>query len=162
MPAVSTLAIIGLAVSAVGTFVQMDAAKDAQDAQEQQAAAQREQAMLENRRADISNARQLRNAIRQARIARATILNTGANVGTMSSSGVLGGTASIDSQRNSNVGFFGAMDQLNDKVTNTQMAQADAQVQMGEAQGQAAVGGALGTIGGGIFSGAGGFKTIFS
>lgn len=162
MAAVSTIAIAGLAISAVGTLAQMDAARDQKKAGERAAQAQREQAALENRRADIQNARQLRASIRQARIARAAMLNVGASVGTMGSSGVLGGTASIRAQQDANTGFFGQMEGINDAVTGTQVRQADAAVAAGQAQGQAAVGGALGNVGGSIFSAAGGFKTIFS
>ncbi len=157
-----TVAVIGAAAAVGGAIVQADAAHDAKKANERAAQAQREQAQIENKRADITNARSLRNAVRQARIARATILNVGANAGTSASSGVLGGTASIDAQRNSNIGFFGEVDQLNDQSTASKQEQANATVDLGEAQAQGAIGGAFTSLGGSIFSGAGGFKTIFT
>ena len=165
MPAASTLAIVGLAVGAVGTLAQIDAAQDAKKAQGRMAQAQRDQAAVEARKADVMNVRTLRNAVRQARVARAAVINMGANAGTLGSSGVLGGTASIIAQRNANLGFFGQMDQLNDQVTETQVRQADASADLGGAQAQSAIGGALGVVGGTIFNSTSstknGWKTIF-
>lgn len=162
MPAVTTLAMVGLAVSAVGAAVQYSAGQDAKKASGRQAQAQREQAALEQQRADINNARQLRASLRQARIARGTVVNAGAIAGTSQSSGVIGGASSLVSQSGANVDYYNQMGDLNTGVMNTQVEQANAQQDMGEAQGTAALGGALGGLGSSIFSGAGGYKTIFS
>lgn len=157
-----TIAIVGLGLSAAGTVMQMEARSDAKDAARRRADAQAQQAALEQKRADIANARQLRTAIRQARIARASLVNQGANAGTSFSSGVVGGAGSVVSQSNANVGFFNQMGEVNAGITDTQRAQAAAMADYGAAQGDAAIGGALGNLGGTIFQSAGGFKTIFN
>jgi hypothetical protein len=165
MPAVSTLAIVGLGLTAVSTVAQLDAAHDAKKAAGQQAQAQREQAALQGRMADVQNMRSLRASVRQARIARAAIVNVGANAGTSNSSGVLGGTASIDAQRNSNVGYFGTMQDLNEQIVGTQQRQAQAVSDAGEAAGNSAAWGAMGALGGTIFNSTSksgnGWATIF-
>lgn len=147
MAAASAIAIIGLAVSAAGAYMQHEAAQDAADAQ-------RSQADAEQRRADIQHARQVRAAVRQARVARGSIINQGALGNTSQSTGVLGGVASVGSQLNSNLSY------LNESAANAK-DYAAASARIGEAQADAATAGAIGSLGGTIFSGAGGFKTIF-
>ena len=156
-----TLGILGLGVSVFSAVNQYESQSEARDAQQQQIAAQRDQAALENRRADIINARQLRNSLRQARIARAAVINAGATSGTLTSSGVVGGAGSISSQYSGNAGYFGQQQQINDSVLATQSRQADAAAAAGAAQGDSAMYGVLGALGGTIFSNANGFKTIF-
>ena len=142
--------------------MQHEAAEDAADAQHAASQQQAERARLEQRRADIQNARTVRAAIRQARVARAAIINTGANSGTSGSSGVLGGAGSVQAQLGSNLGYFGAMGELNTGVFQTQVGEAEALSSATQSQASAAGWGALGQLGGSIFAGAGGFKTIFS
>lgn len=171
----TVLAVAGFAASAFSAIQQMDAAEDAAQAQREQgeamnrqAAAQREQFELNKRQSDIENARSVRTAVRQARIARAAIINSGANAGALQSSGVEGGAGSIGSQLGGNLTYFGQMGTLNNQVIDTQIRQGAAASDAGAAQGRAAVAqqesaswGALGSLGGTVFSGAGGFKTIF-
>lgn len=198
MAAITTvLAGIGLAGSALSAYQQMEAREDAaeaasrnfalnQQAAEEQAtisrdiaAQQRARAVLEQRRADVSNVRSLRAAVRQARIARAAVVNTGANAGTSGSSGVLGGTGSIGAQLASNLGFFGQIENINSKVLATQEAESLGTVALGDvsrrvavgegqyradvarADADAALGGSVKALGGTVFDAAGGFKTIF-
>lgn len=143
----------------------MDASRDAAKAQRQQAAAQRQQAELQRRAADVQNARQIRNAIKQARIARAAVINTGASAGTMGSSGVLGGAGSVQSLLASNIGYFNQLDDLNSGILDTQVAQANAIEAQGQAYATSATWGALGQLGGTIFNATdesgNGWKTIF-
>lgn len=142
-----TIAIVGLGIAGASAYMQYEAAKD-------QASATRRAAEAEQRRADIQNARAVRQSIRQARIARGTVVNTGANAGTSQSSGVLGGVASVGSQLNSNVDYL-------NQSTAVAKEYASAQADAGAAAGEAAQWGALGNLGGTIFSSAGGFQTIF-
>jgi hypothetical protein len=161
MPAVTTIAMVGLAVAATGAYMQYEAGQDAKAANNRMADAQRQQAQLAQRQADINNARQVRTAVRQARIAQAALVNQGATHGTMTSSGVQGGVASVIAQNSSNMDYYASMREINGGVTATQVEQAGAQADLGAAQATAATGGALGSLGGSIFNGAGGFKTIF-
>lgn len=163
MPAVTTIvAVAGIGVAAAGVVGQQKAAKNAAGAQRQSAAAQRDQAALEQRRADIQNARNLRAEIRQSRIAAASIRNQGANAGTFGSSGVLGGISSVGAQHASNVGNFNQNTEINSAVFGTQVQQANANLAFADAQADGAMWGAIGGLGGTVFQGAGGFKTIFS
>lgn len=183
-------AVIGLAIAGYSAYSQHEAgqkqasgmARMANAAAEQalaaqrNAEAQRDQAVLEQKRADISNLRTVRTQLRQSRIAKATILNSGANAGTSGSSGVMGGVGSVQSQSNANLGYFNEVGGINEGVLATQMRQADAAVdmgraqgaigvaqgQVGQAQGEAAQWGAIGGLGMSVFGGAGGFGTIFS
>jgi hypothetical protein len=93
MPVTTTtaLAIGALAVSAAGTVKSIQAQKKA--------------AKKQDKLANLSARRDRRRAIREARLARATTLNTGAQVGAGESSGVAGGIASTGSQLGSNLGF---------------------------------------------------------
>lgn len=159
--AASTVALIGLGVSAVGMIQQQEAAKKQEANQRAMAEESRKQAQLENRRAEIQNTRALRQAVRQSRIARATVTNLGANIGTSGSSGVIGGAASIGSQAAANQGYFSAMQDINTGVTSSQINQSTLMAESGGIQGDAAMGGAFAGLGQSIFSGAGGFKTIF-
>jgi hypothetical protein len=162
MPAFTTfLAIGGLAMSVASAQQQKSAANEARDAQERSAAESRKQAVLEQKRADVQNARQLRNAVRQARIARGVVINSGANSGTSKSSGVMGGVSSIDSQESANTGFASTIGEINSGVQASQVEQANASVAYGKAQGDSAEWGAFGKLGSTVFDAAGGFKTIF-
>lgn len=109
--------IVGAFIGA-GTYIQYDAAKDAQKAQEQAARDQaefnakqleerRKQAALEQKRADIENARKARTALREQRIAQATVANVAANTGASSSSALEGAMSTIGSQAASNLGYLG-------------------------------------------------------
>ena len=64
------------------------------------------QAKTEARIAAVKNARERRQAVREAAIARANILQAGANQGASSSSAVEGGAASITSQLDANLSFL--------------------------------------------------------
>jgi hypothetical protein len=145
-----------------------NAAEDQSAALQAQARAQREQFALEQRKADIANARTVRQAVRQARVARAAIINAGGNTGTLGSSGVQGGASSVGAQLSSNLDFFGTMAGLNRSVTDTQIDQSVAAERAGVAGGRIAVAnaesaawGAMGQLGGTIFHDFGGFKKIF-
>lgn len=159
--ATSTIALVSLGVAAAGTYMQYEGAKESAAAGRRQADAMREQAALEQRKADIQNLRQVRAAVRQARMARAAVINTGANVGTLGSSGVMGGASSVTSNNSSNMSFFGQMSDLNSGIYSTQVEQAGALQDKGDAAVTSAMGGALGRLGGTIFSDMGGFKTVF-
>jgi len=100
MAALTTIALVaGSAVAAGGTLYSAKQQRKAASAQRQAATYQKQQQQLARSRAR-------RDAIRQARLAHASSINSGANTGTIGSSGVQGGAGSILSQGASNVSFL--------------------------------------------------------
>lgn len=165
----TTIAIAALAVTAVGTGVQYYAAQEAAGAQQdmanQQKQAAEKQFAAQQRQAELENIRSTRAQIRQARAAQAQIVNLGATSGTSGSSGVAGGVASVGGQLAGNVGFMGqtAANQATAGAAQLEYGQAGltGQQNIASAQAMGALGGAFSSLGGTIFQGAGGFKTIF-
>lgn len=151
-----------LATTAASAYTQYRAAGVQSNALKDQGRLQQEQFALERQKADIENIRQARAAVRQARIARATVINQGADTGTLGSSGVQGGASSVGAQLGANLDFFNEMHGLNDQIITTQAARGDAVIAGAQAQADSAKAGAIGSLGGTVFGAAGGFKTIFS
>jgi hypothetical protein len=152
----------GLGSSLGAAQQQNDASQQQVAAAQEAAAAQRRQAELQQKQADIANARALRSAVRQARIASASIVNSGANFGTQFSSGVVGGVQSVEGQNRTNISFFNQSNDINAGITQNQIDVANSNVKTAQAQASSAEAGALGKLGGTIFDAAGGFKTLFS
>lgn len=163
MPA--AIAVAALVVASFAAYQQYEAAGDQADAAkkqgealERQGTAQKDQFDLESKRADIQNARQARAAIRQGRIARASVINAGANTGTLMSSGVAGGAGSVQSQTAGNLSFFNETGGINQQIIGTQRRQGQAATDAGVAQaemlvnqGESAQWGAIGQLGGTVF-----------
>lgn len=99
---------------------------------QQQASAQKKQIEAQRRMADIENARQRREAVRQARIARASVVAQGETQGVSGSTGVAGGVAGIQGQEAYNLSFLNQMQNLNQQaaVFSQQAADAGAMSQM--------------------------------
>lgn len=132
-------AVAGGVLSGVSTLKQMGASKDATKAQNRALDLQR-------RSDELKQNRERRQVIREARIKRATIEQSGANQGATESSAVSGGAGGVTSQASANLSFLdstGALTQAN------------------QFQQDANSWGAVAGLGQTIFSGAGGFKTIF-
>lgn len=156
----------GGALMVAGAIGQYEAAQDAKDAARKQgeaagraADAQEKQFRLQRKQADIQNVRQLRAAIREARIRRGVVVNAGATTGTLASSGVQGGASSIGAQHASNVTFFNQMEDLGQQTTAAQTEQARAIGEGGQAAAagnaaaaDAAMWGAIGSLGSTIFA----------
>lgn len=88
-------AAVGLATTAYGA------------SQQQMAGGEQRKALREQQRiAEIRSQREIRDQVRQERIKRATILQSGENVGAAESSGALGGAGSVTSQAASNISFL--------------------------------------------------------
>lgn len=101
---------VAVAVTVVGTAASIYSSQ-------QQASAQKKQIEAQRRMADIENARQRREAVRQARIARASVISQGEAQGVSGSTGIAGGVAGIQQQMGYNLSF---LDQMQD--ANTQAA----------------------------------------
>lgn len=101
---------VAVAVAVVGTAASIYSSQ-------QQASAQKKQIEAQRRMADIENARQRREAIRQARIARASVISQGEAQGVSGSTGIAGSVAGIQQQMGYNLSF---LDQM--QAANTQAA----------------------------------------
>ena len=101
---------VAAAVTVVGTAASIYSSQ-------KQASAQKKQIEAQRRMADIENARQRREAVRQARIARASVISQGEAQGVSGSTGIAGGVAGVQQQMGYNLSF---LDQMQD--ANTQAA----------------------------------------
>lgn len=95
-------------------------------AEADQRIARQQQFLAEHRKATVENLRSVRAAVRQARLARGTLTNMGANTGVSGSSGIQGGISSVGSQLSANLSFFTQMDTLNSQGLSAQVDQANA------------------------------------
>lgn len=139
--------IIALAISAAGTVASIRQQGKAADAAEKARKRQNALSELQNRRAIVQR-------VREARVKRAAILARGEAAGASDSTGVQGGTASLQGSLGSSLGFQG-------QVVSAQKGIASAQGQAVEAGNRANTYGAVAELGGTIFSGAGGFEKLF-
>ena len=161
MPLAAAAPVISLAFAAYGAYTQYTAAQDQKEAMNRSAAEQRAQFAAQQRIADIKNARERANLARQQRIVRGSLEAQGANKGVSTSTGVVGGVASIGTQGASNLGIFGAMEANQQDIISSQGRQADAIGQAGQAQADSIMGGTIFSVGATMFKESGGFKTIF-
>lgn len=143
-----TLAAVGLALAGVSTIQGMSAAKD-------QSSAQKRALQFQQRADEVKQNREKRQAIREQRIKAAAIAQAGANQGAVTSSAVVGGQASLQSQLSGNLSFLDTMGSLNNSASRANQQALDAGA-------KAQTWGALAGLGGTIFSQAGDFQTIFS
>lgn len=129
---------VGLGLSAVGTFTQMQAAK------KQEAASRRAEALRE-KQMQLETARQRRGVIRQALRARSAGLIAGSEQGASAGSGVAGALGGVTSQATSNLQGLNQSMELGQGMFK---ANAD----MAGAASMASFGAGLGSLGGAIFS----------
>lgn len=116
--AVLTAIAIGLAVTAVaGTVYQAKQQKKA-------AAETRKAAAADQRRADIANARERRFAVRNARVARASIEAQAAGTGLMGSSSASAALSNVTSRTNENLSFLDQNAELSQQASSANVAAA--------------------------------------
>jgi hypothetical protein len=80
--------------------------------------AQKEQFRAESRKAEIQNVRSVRQQIREARMAQASMTNVAAQTGGMGGSGLAGGTSSVGAQLAGNLSYMSDIAQQNTAITN--------------------------------------------
>lgn len=153
--------VASLALSAYGAYTQYTAGQDQKEAMNRSAAESRAQVAAQQRMADIKNARERANLARQGRIARGSLAALGANKGVSSSTGVVGGGASIATQTSTNLGIFGALEANQSDILSSQARQGQTSADAGSAQADSIMGGTIFSIGSALFVQGGGFKTIF-
>jgi hypothetical protein len=141
-----------LAVTAVTSAKSISEQRKAGRAQEAAAAEQRKVFAAEQRRAEVQNVRSVRQQIREARMAQASMTNVAAQTGGMGGSGLAGGTASVESQMAGNLGYMSDIARENTAISNAQIASSGFMAQAARAQSRAAVYGQVGQLAGTIFS----------
>lgn len=92
--------------------------------QKKAAAATRKGMAAEQRRADISNARERRFAVRNSRVARASIEAQAAGTGLVGSSSASAATSNVTSRTNENLSFLDQNAELSQKASSANMAAA--------------------------------------
>jgi hypothetical protein len=142
----ATIAYIAAGTAAVGTVASAQQQRKAGKAAERQYAA-------ESRKAEIQNIRSVRQQIREARLAQASMLNVGAQTGGMGSSGLAGGVASVGTQLAGNLNYMQQIAEQNTAIGSAALAGA-------QATSNAAIYGSVGQLGGTIFSAVGGPKAL--
>lgn len=127
--AVFTAIAIGAAVVAAGATVY--SARQ----QKKAASASRRAQAAEQRRADIANARERRFAVRNARVARASIEAQAAGSGLVGASSTLGAMSNVTSRTNENLSFLDQSNQLSQQASaaNIQAARYSSRAATGKA-----------------------------
>ena len=115
--------------------------------------ASQRQFAAEQRRAEIQNVRNVRQQIREARLAQASMTNVAAQTGGMGGSALAGGTSSVGAQLAGNLSYMTDIARENTAIT---AAAADA----AQAQSNAAVFGSIGQLAGTIFQAQGGYQAL--
>lgn len=141
-----TLAYVAIGTSAVGTISSANQQKKAGQAAQRQYAA-------EQKKAEVQNIRSVRQQIREARIAQASMTNVAALTGGMGGSALAGGVGSVGSQLAGNLSYMQQIAEQNTAIGAAAAAGA-------QAQSNAAVYGSIGQLGGTIFSAMGGVKAL--
>lgn len=113
MPALAVIAI----GTAVGSIYSSNEARKAT----------KESARAEQRRAEVQNIRNVRQSIREARLAQGSLVSQGAAAGTLGSSGVAGGMSSISSQLGSNLNYLSQIAEENTSIFNSSLKSAQYQ-----------------------------------
>jgi len=129
-------------VVGVSTLMQIDAQQEAR-------AASKREFEASQRRADIQNIRNVRQRIRETRLAQAGATNVAAQTGAIGGSGLAGGVASAGSQMAGDLSYMARVAQQNTAIGQAQVDQASAMA-------DAAIWGAVGSLGqtyGKVFSG---------
>lgn len=110
------------------------------------AGAAKDQARAEQRKAEIQNVRSVRQSIREARLAQASIESQGALSGALMGTGVAGGMSSVSSQLGGNLNYISSIAEENTNIFNAALSGA-------RAQANATIFGQVGQLAGGAYQG---------
>lgn len=155
---------VAAAAMAVGKIYEITEQRKAADAADRAATNQLEfqqrKYAEEKRMSDVANIRNMRQSIRQARLASASMLNTAANKGGMGGSGLAGGQSAIAAQSAGNVNFMMQQAQSNAMINSDMLSTAGRVGEISaygrQASANAALGGMVADVGSSIFGAAGG------
>lgn len=157
-----TIALVGgLALSAVGTFMQADASSHLADAQKNVLGEQQKQETIRERAMELDARRRKREVIRQGIIANSQALATATNQGAQLGSGLQGAYGQIQGQQNwtlsgidSSLGFGKEMFASNRQMLDYRKDEASAGA-------SAAIGAGISSIGGKVAGNAKSFDNLF-
>ena len=157
MSAVFTAVVVGATTYAYGTYKSIEENKKGRQATERAQQESQKQYAAESRKAEIQNLRSVRQQIRQARVARSSMLNVGAQTGGMGGSALVGGMSSIGSQLGSNLGYMSEIAAANTAIGTAALNYSTAMGQASIASSKASEYGAIAGLGSTIFNAVGGF-----
>lgn len=141
-PITLTLGLVSAAASVSQASEQRKAGKAAQRQYEAEA-----------RKAEVQNIRAVRQQIREARLAQASMTNVAAQTGGMGSSALAGGVSSVGSQLSSNLNYM-------QQIARENTAIGAAAAEGAQAMSNAAVFGSIGKLSGTIFEARGGYAAL--
>ena len=153
--------VAGGALSVYSSIEQSKQAKKAAGYQQQQAIAQNKQLEAQRKLANVRNMRERRRIARSARVARAETISRAEQTGTGGGSAIAGEVSSVGAQLGFNMGFLDTAQRHQSSAVSAGQEAALFGGRANIAQGRGATAAAIGGIGGTIFAGADGFKTIF-
>lgn len=159
--ATSTIAMIGLAVSAGGAFMSYQQQRQAQSNASRAAREQERANGVTIAQQAQQAAQERRQQIREERIKRASILQQSENMGTANSSGETGALGGMKTHLGSNLGFNQSAIMAGQQISGFNQNAANFMQSAQTAQGRAGMWGQVSGIGGNIFGQAGGWQTLF-
>jgi hypothetical protein len=149
-----------MALFAYGTNESMNESAKARNATERARQQSANQFAAESKKADIQNVRNVRQQIRQTRLAQSSMLNVGAQTGGIGGSGMAGGIASAGSQLGGNLSYMSQIATQNTAIGQAALgyssAMADASIASSRAQDYSNIA----SIGSTIFSGVNGYEKV--
>jgi hypothetical protein len=149
-----------MALFAYGTNESMNESAKARNATERARQQSANQFAAESKKADIQNVRNVRQQIRQTRLAQSSMLNVGAQTGGTGGSGMAGGIASAGSQLGGNLSYMSQIATQNTAIGQAALgyssAMADASIASSRAQDYSNIA----SIGSTIFSGVNGYEKV--
>ena len=159
--ATSTIAMIGLAISAGGAIMSYQQQQKAQSASQRAARDQRRAQGVATAQNAQQAAQERRQQIREERIKRASILQQSENTGTATSSGEVGSLGGMQTHLGANLGFNQGAFMAGQQISGFNQSSANHMQTAQSAQGRAGMWGQVSSIGGSIFGQAGGWQTLF-
>lgn len=160
MAALSTIAMVGLAVSAAGTAFSIYSQAQAQDSAEKAANEQRKAGAWTAAQQAQQASAERRQQAREERIKRAQILNSAANTGTQASSGESGAVMGMGTQLGVNLGVNQSAINTGQIIGGINQRAADFNTSANNWSNNASLGSQFGGLGTSMFSAAGGWKAL--
>lgn len=154
------IAVAGLVMAVAGTAMAVVSGNQARAAARHQADLQKQANAEIQARNNAQRAQEQRQLIREARIKNARMEQMSANTGTTGSSGEMGASSAISTNLSSSLGMNNNISAITDNISELNSQIADSQVDQMNAQKTGVLGSGLTSIGGSMFSAAGGYKTV--
>lgn len=154
------VAVVALAATAVSTYQQHKAGRDASRAQQRAADEAQEQNKIGTAAESIRRQQQQRQSLREQRIRRARILQGAEGAGVAGGSGQAGSTSALGTLTGAQIGALGTQERGSQGIAASQGRQSGFQSQALSAQQSSNLWGGVGQLSGSIFQAAGGFPGL--